>query len=287
MMKEKMVPIKKVLFKECAVAGTQFHLEYDDELWEELHEGDEVVLVREKRNKYDKNAVAVALESDYDGDPEDFDFSFILGYVPREENEEIAKMLDMGWEDAFYTTLSTVRHEGKLSERLRISIYLKENDKKEKRPYLLRVASLDTEEYRDMLKELIEHGTVHFRWNAIPLPGSNEVTPRVDEEVVFVYRNEKEHTKHLYLMRIIARGEDCMPFVDSEDDIHAVDDCDCFVLTMVVCNAVYYGEDPRINCLLYGLSGPRSVLYYLTEEESVELRNRLLSDLTRDLPEEE
>lgn len=36
-------PHKKVLFKECAVAGISFHLKHDDEIWDELEAGQEVL----------------------------------------------------------------------------------------------------------------------------------------------------------------------------------------------------------------------------------------------------
>ena len=43
---------------ECAVAGIAFH--NIDDIWEELCVGDKLALVRERNNRYDKNAVAVA-----------------------------------------------------------------------------------------------------------------------------------------------------------------------------------------------------------------------------------
>lgn len=42
---------KRVFFKECAVAGLSFHLEKDDELWDELCEGAEVALVRDRKKQ--------------------------------------------------------------------------------------------------------------------------------------------------------------------------------------------------------------------------------------------
>lgn len=78
-------------FMECRVAGLSFH-DIDD-IWDELYEGAEIAIIRDKNNKHDKNAVAVALAGDYDGDPDDFDFDFILGYIPRGENEQLATLL--------------------------------------------------------------------------------------------------------------------------------------------------------------------------------------------------
>ena len=95
---------KRVLYKECQIAGITFH---DlKEVWDELYEGAELALVRQKDNKYDKYAIAVALADDYDGDSDDFDFDFILGYVPRTENQHLATMMDLGSTDAYECELS-------------------------------------------------------------------------------------------------------------------------------------------------------------------------------------
>lgn len=39
---------KKVKFKECYVAGLSFHVEKDDEMWDELCVGTKLALVRDK-----------------------------------------------------------------------------------------------------------------------------------------------------------------------------------------------------------------------------------------------
>lgn len=66
-----------------------------------------MALIRHKDNKYDSNAVAVALADDFDGDPENFDFDFILGYIPRTCNAELATMMDAGYGDKFSAEIST------------------------------------------------------------------------------------------------------------------------------------------------------------------------------------
>lgn len=48
---------KKLFFKECYLAGRQYH--DVDEVWEELHVGTCLELQRDLDNRYDKNAVAV------------------------------------------------------------------------------------------------------------------------------------------------------------------------------------------------------------------------------------
>jgi len=87
----------KTLFMECPVAGIAFH--DIDEIWDELEVGTKLVLVRDKYNKYDKNAIAVALVDDYEDDPDEFDFDFILGYIPKDKNQSLALFLEINYFD--------------------------------------------------------------------------------------------------------------------------------------------------------------------------------------------
>ena len=74
---------RKVFYKECPIAGWSFHI--DKETYYELEEGTPLVLIRDRNNRNDPNAVAVALADDYDeDDPEDFDMDYIIGYVPTQ-----------------------------------------------------------------------------------------------------------------------------------------------------------------------------------------------------------
>ena len=217
-------PRKKVLFKECAVAGISFHLKYDDEIWDELEAGQEVALVRDRKNKYDKNAVAIALADDYDGNPDDFDFDFILGYVPKTENAEIAKMLDMGWEDVFFTTLSTVKRNGNINDRLRISIFIQ--SKEPVKPETVRLYVPRLNEWVCTIHELEDRGTTHFRWDGFPTWEHN--LPKLGTQIVVA--RDLGNRVVMFLMRVIAVGDDCIPFVDDPEIVNAVDDCVSFIL---------------------------------------------------------
>ena len=88
---------KRVLYKECQIAGITFH-DVED-IWDELYVGAKLALVRQKDNKYDNNAIAIALAEDYEGNPDNFDFDCILGYVPRKQNSHLASMMDKGMAD--------------------------------------------------------------------------------------------------------------------------------------------------------------------------------------------
>lgn len=125
------IPLKekrRIFYKECQIVGITFHDLRD--IWDELYEGTKLAMVRHKENKYDKYAVAVALADDYDGNPDDFDFDFILGYIPRAENEYLANMLDLGWADAFECELSQINGSDPYKGSLYINIYMVSKDEK-------------------------------------------------------------------------------------------------------------------------------------------------------------
>jgi hypothetical protein len=75
-------PGTRILVQNSPVAGYQFH--EGKQLWKELKVGDPLTLVREPDNPHDPRAVRV----DWNG--------HVLGYVPRAENEAVARQLDRG-----------------------------------------------------------------------------------------------------------------------------------------------------------------------------------------------
>ena len=80
-------------FMVCHLAGRKFH--DADAVWHHLKPGTELQLKRDSGNPYDTNAVAVMFHNPDDGK------DYRIGYIPREFNETMAGMLDMGWTDAF------------------------------------------------------------------------------------------------------------------------------------------------------------------------------------------
>lgn len=257
---------KKVFFKECAVAGLSFHLEKDDELWDELYEGTKIALIRDRNNKYDKNAVAVALADDYDGDPDGFDFDCILGYLPRTENVEIAAMMDAGYADKFEAEITSYHRHGKYEDRIRITIWLLSLEPIEVRPNLLRMQSLGLIECKAMFEELQKRGTVHFRWGFFNEQPLN--LPIVGEEVVLMRRQGKKVL--LFLMKVIAEGENCAPFLDDPDEIYCVDDRATFVLTNIVGPETV--DLMQVAFLDVNTLGNREVYDWLSEDEDKLLR---------------
>jgi len=72
----------RILVQSSPLAGSQYHAA--TRIWQELHTGDRLSLIREPGNRHDHNAVRV----DWQGQT--------LGYVPRAENQAVARALDAG-----------------------------------------------------------------------------------------------------------------------------------------------------------------------------------------------
>lgn len=74
--------IPEILVQVSLTAGLRYH--EAKAVWGQMHEGDALTLVREPGNLYDINAVRV----DWNGHQ--------LGYIPRAENQAVARQLDRG-----------------------------------------------------------------------------------------------------------------------------------------------------------------------------------------------
>ena len=109
---------KKLFFKECHLAGRQYH--DVDEVWE-------LELQRDLDNRHDKNAVAVVYRTvDVDtGIVEEY----LLGYIPGDENETIAQLLEMGWEDIFECRISKINPDAHYENQIRLTIRIVRNEK--------------------------------------------------------------------------------------------------------------------------------------------------------------
>lgn len=230
-MEREFIPEKrKVFFKECPIAGWNFH--DPEDFWNELYEGAELVLIRETNNKHDRNAIAVALADDYDGNPDDFDFDFIIGYVPRTENEFIAKMMDLGWSDAFTAELTTVNDHGAYADRLRMTIYIQSKEaepEEEDNGQHIYAQMMDDEYFKGFTDTLYRQGYAYFRWGGFP-PWKHDL-PNEGEKVVFIH--EEKDTITLYLMHLLAKGENSAPYLRNAEELNMVDDCCPYVLTNI------------------------------------------------------
>jgi hypothetical protein len=72
----------RILVQSSPLAGFQFH--EGKALWSEMKVGDALTLVREPENPHDARAVRVEWQGHK------------LGYVPRRENEAVARQMDRG-----------------------------------------------------------------------------------------------------------------------------------------------------------------------------------------------
>jgi hypothetical protein len=219
---------RRVLYKECQIAGITFHDLRD--VWDELYEGAELALVREKDNKHDKYAIAVALADDYDGDPDDFDFDFILGYVPRTENKHLATMLDLGLTEAFECELSQINGSNPHKGTLYMKIYMVSKDEEviEEPEQLLPVLEFDNNQIEQFKSSLQTKGFSCQQWGAL-LPDADYL-PDEGDKVVLLHRNHCG--VELYLTHVFARGENAKFFVKNEEK--QTDDCEWVVLTNIV-----------------------------------------------------
>ena len=75
-------PATRILIQSSPVAGFQFH--EGKLVWDQLKVGDALALVRQPDNAHDARAVRV----EWNG--------HLLGYVPRAENDAVARQLDRG-----------------------------------------------------------------------------------------------------------------------------------------------------------------------------------------------
>jgi len=117
---------KKLFFKECNLAGRQYH--DVDEVWNDLHVGTCLSLERDLDNRYDKNAVAVVWHN-IDVETGIVD-DYLLGYIPSNENETIAQLLEMGWEKIFECRISKINPDAHYENQIRLTIKIKKNEKK-------------------------------------------------------------------------------------------------------------------------------------------------------------
>lgn len=71
-----------ILLQSSPLAGFQYYS--GKQVWAEMHEGDVLELVREPQNAHDPRAVRVEWHG------------IKLGYVPRRDNEAVARLMDRG-----------------------------------------------------------------------------------------------------------------------------------------------------------------------------------------------
>jgi hypothetical protein len=210
-------------YRFCYVAGISFHNIND--IWDELCIGAKLALVRQPDNKYDKNAIGVALVDDYDTEkPESFDFNFILGYIPRSENEELAAMMDEGYQVG--AEITELNRHAPYNERLGITIIRYGKNPKPSNGYRA-LEIITDDEFSDIQKSLLTDGFIYQRWGGFVFPIRRRTLPMKGEKVVLLHKRENDTV--LYLTTVGAVGDEAIPFV-GEEEVFAVDDCAAVIL---------------------------------------------------------
>lgn len=107
--------MKRKYFDTTHVAGFQ----YGEGLfcYDELKVGKELRMVRDDKNRYDPNAIAL-----YCGE-------FKVGYIPKAENEIYATFMDMGWDEMFEVRINRVDADKHPEAQIGITIFVKERAK--------------------------------------------------------------------------------------------------------------------------------------------------------------
>lgn len=100
---------KDILVLETIVAGTSFRKL--KELEPKLTPQTKLDVIREAKNEYDEFAIALHFEKSK------------IGYIPKDSNEVIARLLDAG--KAFFATITDKEWEGNWL-KIEISVYLKD-----------------------------------------------------------------------------------------------------------------------------------------------------------------
>lgn len=261
--------LQRMPILECPVAGIGFYDIFD--IWDELYVGAKIALVHDRDNPHDENAVAVALEGDYDGNPDDFDFDYILGYIPRRYNQDIATMLDNGCESQIEAEISEMRTSGPLNNRLHITVYFQGRDPLPPQVDRLYILDMDDDKWNLLQEELLQKGYTYQRWGKY-LPDVKGL-PQPGDRVVFVH----QHTdcSSLYLMMTVAEGDDSCRYLTHNEETDCCDNCSPYVLTVVRGDVTL--PNNQLTFLGDGWKGYRRPEYQLEKKTSDALLELLVS----------
>ncbi len=83
-------------------------------VFNKLKIGTELTLVREEENKFDPYAVAIYLGE------------FKLGFIPRNENHQISKFLEMGYSNLFEVRINRLSPDDHPENQVGVIVFLKQ-----------------------------------------------------------------------------------------------------------------------------------------------------------------
>ena len=110
---------RRQFFMDCHLAGRKYH--DADEVWNELKVGTHLRLVLDTENRFDPNAVAVVYDKPDESEP------YLLGYIPREQNKEIACWMEAGWTDLFNCRISRIAPDAHPENQVQLTIRVNRN----------------------------------------------------------------------------------------------------------------------------------------------------------------
>ncbi len=115
---------KKKYFMDCHLAGMMYH--DADEVFDKLKVGTTLTLKRDLDNRYDPNAVAVVY---YEKNGKKTRASrYVVGYIPRGENSELAAFLEMGWGEIFECRINRIVPDAHPEKQIYLTIKIKRNN---------------------------------------------------------------------------------------------------------------------------------------------------------------
>ena len=180
------------------------------------------------------------------------------------QNEFLAKMLDLGWGEAFECELSQVNGTNPYKGSLYMKIYMVSKDEYEfvEPKLLLQVLEFDDEQIDEFKTSLDAKGFSCQRWGAL-LPDVYNL-PNEGDKLVLLHR--KLDGAELYLTNVVARGRNADFFVKNKEKM--VDDCEWFVLTNVVGPVFVSNDDIKFldNEPINRVSPEKYVSFDATEE---------------------
>lgn len=107
----------QTFFMDCHLAGRKY---YDADLvWDYLRVGQSLRLERDMQNPHDPKAVQVI----YNKDGEDY----LLGFIPRSDNQQLAAFLEMGWTDIFDCRINSLNPDTHPENQVHLTISIRRN----------------------------------------------------------------------------------------------------------------------------------------------------------------
>ena len=127
--------------------------------------------------------------------------------------------------------ITELKDHAPYSDKLHIAVYIRSKEPVLPKDDRLHILDFDDEEWEAFTEELWQKGYTYRRWGKL-LP---DVTGLPEEGDMVVFIHTEDDKKVLYLMKVIAEGDEQTHFLLSrgENPNDSVDDCCPYVLTVI------------------------------------------------------